>query len=121
MQSGNTVHVLPYPAFSITRYAAMATEVTKEAAVPPEETIKPAPQASTEAEEVTTAPQAEVTEVADNAPNVISFESFRALNDNVTFSNYDAESDGGNDFEDSIQFTLMNLDEPTEPTIDIII
>ncbi len=117
MQSGNTVPILPYPAFAINRYAAMATEVTQNAAVKPEETIKPAPQAGTESEKVTTAPPKETEEPRKND---ISFESFRATNDNVTFSNYTAGTKDSSEPEDTLQTSLLNLDAKTEPTIDIM-
>lgn len=118
MQPGNTVPILPYPVFSISRYAAMATEVTKEAAVPPQETIKPAPQASSSAEEVTSSP---VKEISEPEKNVVSFESFRATNDNVTFSDYSVEGDPNTEVEENLQSSLKNLDAETQPTIDIMV
>lgn len=118
MQPGNTVPILPYPAFAITRYAAMATEVTKDAEVPPQETIKPAPQASSSSEEVTSSPPKEISEPEKN---VVSFESFRATNDNVTFSDYAVEADANVEVEENLQSSLKNLDAETEPTIDIMV
>ena len=96
----------------------MATEVTKEAAVPPSETIKPAPQATSEAEDVSSTPPKEI---AEPQKNVISFESFRATNDNVTFSDYTSEAENSAEPEENLQSTLKNLDAKTEPTIDIMI